>query len=79
MAGPGGLWFCENQGHKIARITTSGVITEYSVPGAFGGNDPDDLIAGPDGSIWFGEKDSNRIGRLNPDRGFHAVPGSYAG
>ena len=31
-AADGALWFCENAGNKVGRITTSGEITEFPVP-----------------------------------------------
>jgi virginiamycin B lyase len=56
----GALWFTEYAGGKIGRITTSGHITEYSVPGA----DPWNIAAGPDGALWFTERYAAKIGRI---------------
>ena len=39
--------------NKLGRITTAGVITEYSVP--TGGSQPLGVALGPDGNIWFTE------------------------
>jgi virginiamycin B lyase len=52
-AGPdGNLWFTENSGNKIGRITTKGHITEFPT----GTSEPPLLIAaGPDGKLWFTE------------------------
>jgi streptogramin lyase len=67
-AGPdSALWFLENGVGRVGRITTSGVITEYSAPalvatGIFVG-----IVTGPDGNIWFVEPVSNAIGRITPD------------
>jgi streptogramin lyase len=49
-AGPdGNLWFLETNARKIAKVTTSGAITEYAAGGYpwFG------IITGPDGNLWF--------------------------
>jgi streptogramin lyase len=49
-AGPdGNVWFLESGVDKIAKITTSGAITEYAANGYpwFG------IITGPDGNLWF--------------------------
>jgi streptogramin lyase len=49
-AGPdGNLWLLETNAYKIAKVTTSGVITEYAGNGYswFG------IISGPDGNLWF--------------------------
>jgi streptogramin lyase len=50
-AGPdGALWFAEQLGSKIGRITTAGVITEHPVPTAA---EPLGITAGADGALWF--------------------------
>ena len=36
----------------IGKITTSGTVTEYSLPK---GNEPYRMIFGPDGNLWFTE------------------------
>ena len=52
-AGPdGNLWFIEEYGDRIGRITPKGKVTEFSVgitPGAFLSG----ITAGPDGNVWF--------------------------
>jgi hypothetical protein len=49
-------------GHKIGRITTAGVITEFSVTG---NNNPFGITTGPDGALWFTEEEiGNAIGRI---------------
>jgi len=58
----GALWFTEEDGNKIGRITTSGVITEYRVPTPNSG--PFGITAGPDGALWFAESNSNKIARI---------------
>ena len=49
----GNLWFTEENGNKIGRITTTGSITEYPLP-TFG-SAPEGIAAGPDGNLWFTE------------------------
>ena len=58
VAGPGGaLWYASSDG--IARITTSGVATDYPLPpvpadaGASGCTSVIALTAGSDGNLWF--------------------------
>src|SRR5206468_2298578 len=46
---------------RIGRITMAGVVTEFTVPTA--GSDPGDIVAGPDGALWFTEVNGNKIGR----------------
>jgi hypothetical protein len=62
-AGPdGALWFTEI-GYTIGRITTTGVVTEYQVPGVPAGGG---ITVGPDGALWFtpGLYNGDQIGRI---------------
>ena len=64
-AGPdGNLWFTENTGNKIGRITTVGVVTEFSLPTATPGLES--IAAGPDGNLWFTSESglANLVGRI---------------
>jgi hypothetical protein len=68
-AGPdGNLWFTEEFGNKIGRITPDGVITEFPIPTP--GSRPVGIATGPDGNIWFTEATANKIGRLS----LHSAP-----
>jgi sugar lactone lactonase YvrE len=67
-AGPdGNLWFTKPAG-AIGRITTAGVVTEYSSgltfgsPGGYGAGNG--ITAGPDGNLWFTEVVADRIGKI---------------
>jgi len=52
VSGPdGNLWFTENLGNKIGRLTTAGVITEYPVPSTL--EAPGSIAVGPGGALWF--------------------------
>jgi len=80
-AGPdGNLWFTEETGNRIGRITPAGVITEYSLPTADSG--PYAIAAGADGNLWFTQRgdnvvgSGNRIGRITPDGGISEFPTS---
>jgi virginiamycin B lyase len=48
----------------IGRITPSGTITEYPLPGPSYGHGPYGIVAGPDGALWFTEMQANKIGRI---------------
>ncbi len=58
-ASDGNLWLTMNSGDYVTRLTTSGAVTEYALPGfppdpgiAFifaGGR----ITSGPDGNLWF--------------------------
>ncbi len=62
-AGPDhNMWFTELEGNRIGRITTSGAVTEFSVPTAESG--PAGIAAGPDGNMWFTKEKGNKIGRI---------------
>ena len=63
-AGPdGNVWFSEEVGNKIARITPNGKISEFQIPTA--GRGSHGITAGPDGNIWFTET-AGKIGRITP-------------
>ena len=60
VAGPdGNLWFTDSGGFQsvnkpdIGKITPSGTITEYELPGAC--NEPGQIIVGPDNNLWVAE------------------------
>jgi virginiamycin B lyase len=60
----GALWFTERQGDKVARMSTNGTFTEWSLlPGAF----PNRIVTGPDGALWFTELRTSQIGRITTD------------
>ncbi len=62
-AGPdGNIWFSEQLGKKIGRITPSGVITEFPITGSL--VSPEEMTAGPDGNVWF--SDFISVGRVTP-------------
>lgn len=63
----GALWFTETTQSGgpswVGRITTSGSLTEYPLPGAplpIGG-----ITSGPDGALWFIDFQNNSIGRMS--------------
>lgn len=61
-AGPdGNLWFTNYGNAKIGKITTSGAITEYSLPYE---SQPEQITAGPDGNLWFTDGGTAKIGRI---------------
>lgn len=60
-AGPdGNVWVTENSGKKIAKLTTSGTVTEYSLPFA---TLPWGITSGPDEKLWFGA--SGKVGKIS--------------
>jgi streptogramin lyase len=64
----GSMWFVENLGDKIGRITSTGVITEFALPS--GAVDARSIAAGSDGNMWFtnraisGNSAIGQIGRI---------------
>lgn len=53
------MWFTEGVGGRIGRITTTGVVTEFPIPTANGG----EITTGPDGALWF-VAGRGKIGRI---------------
>lgn len=67
-AGPdGAVWFLDGNSTtpQVGRITSSGVITEYPIPGS-SLNNVAGLTSGPDGAMWFsyGAGSTYELGRL---------------
>jgi len=60
----GNLWFAEENGNQIGRITTTGAITEFPIPTS--GALPRYITSGPDGNLWFTERGSaGKIGKVS--------------
>jgi streptogramin lyase len=64
-SGPdGNLWFTENSSvipdevnnRRIGRMTLSGVVTEFTVPGPASGYELGAIATGPDGNLWFADR-----------------------
>ena len=60
----GNLWLgvLENNSSNVVRITPAGHVTEFPLPDPAGS--VLDIVAGPDGAIWFTEESANKIGRI---------------
>lgn len=67
LAGDGAIWFTESGSAKVGRITTNGVVTEYSLPSS---NAQPMQIVGPHNSacgpseLWIAEAGTGKIARL---------------
>jgi streptogramin lyase len=57
----GALWFTNYGNNSIGRITTAGVVTNYTGPGI---DAPWGITGGPDGALWFTNHGNNSIGRI---------------
>jgi virginiamycin B lyase len=57
------MWFTEAGTNRVARINERGRIKEVDVPTP--NSFPQSLRAGPDGNIYFVERNANKIGRVN--------------
>lgn len=74
----GALWYTASglgaDGNKIGRISTTGVIQEFTVPTA--SSDPSGIATGSDGAIWFTESSAagNKIGRMTTGGSFTEFP-----
>ncbi len=76
----GALWFVSQNtspstlsvvSGQVGRITTSGTIMEFTLPG--GGTrrttpHPTDITTGPDGALWFTDSNLSKIGRMTTSR-----------
>ena len=52
-------------GGTIPAASAAGTIAEYAIPTA--DSLPLSMALGPDGNLWFAERDGNNIGRISPD------------
>ncbi len=57
----GNVWFTENSGNKVGKITPNGTITEYPLTGFAA---PSVIVAGPDGNLWFTESGIHKIAKM---------------
>ncbi len=55
------LWFTEQDGNHIARITTGGTITEFALPA---NSQPNSIAYDGSGHEWFTAYIGNRVGRI---------------
>jgi streptogramin lyase len=60
----GALWFTEEGANQIGRITTTGSISQFTVPTPTAG--VGGITTGPDGNLYFTEFKANKVGRFNP-------------
>ncbi len=61
----GSIWYTTTS-NKIGRVTTTGVVTEFTTPSAL---NIGQITTGPDGFIWYISSSVNRIGKVNPSNG----------
>jgi len=62
----GNLWFAENSANAYARMTTTGMVTEFlgrlNLPSR-----PGDIVSGPDGNLWLTEIFGGKVARIHTD------------
>jgi streptogramin lyase len=65
---------------QIGRITTSGAITEFTLPGGTRRTTPhpNDLTVGPDRALWFTDSNLSKIGRITTSGALTQFPSSQA-
>jgi virginiamycin B lyase len=68
------LWFVEQNNHAVARMTLTGVVTEFHVPNIVETSwIPEQIIAGRDGALWLSGGDST-LRRISVDGEFETFP-----
>jgi len=65
VSGPDGNLWATVFPNAIARITTSGAITEFTLSDP--NSDPEGIVVGPDGALWFAEFGAGKVGRITTD------------
>lgn len=59
----GNIWFTEPNVNRVGRITSLGVVTEFSSGGAL----PVEIAAGPDGRLWYTLEAHGKIGAMTTE------------
>ncbi len=67
------MWFTNCHNNSIGRISTAGVVTNYTGTGI---DEPEGITAGPDGALWFTNSANNSIGRISTDGVVTNYPGT---
>jgi virginiamycin B lyase len=72
----GNVWVTELDGGRIARVSPTGVLTQFGPHGAVTGinagvpphvlGGPEAIVSGPGGALWFTLHDAGAIGRIFP-------------
>lgn len=62
----GNIWFSEDSGSAIGRITPSGSVVTYPVTTQNGYFESKSMAPGPDGNVWFCVSTESEIGRITP-------------
>ncbi|MGH7722116.1 MAG: virginiamycin B lyase family protein [Candidatus Dormibacteria bacterium] len=67
-AGPdGNLWFTEQLGNAVGKVTPSGSVTEYPLSGRGTLGAPQDITSGPGGKLWFSETNAAQVAAISTD------------
>jgi streptogramin lyase len=69
--GDGALWFTSYNGY-VGRVTTTGIVSVYTVPAPTGGAstpNPWGISPGPDGNVWVALYGTDQIARVNTQPG----------
>ena len=69
LSGDGNIWYIEQSGSTIGRVTQSGQVTEFPL-GFLGSSGSYGITTGPDGHIWFCDPARKRIGSIRLDGSF---------
>ena len=74
----GNLWFTDPGTDSVGQITTSGTVTEYTLPSIIA--NPTGIVTGPDGNLWVTEDFYGEIAKISPEGQVLAqypVPGTF--
>jgi virginiamycin B lyase len=71
LAADGNLWFTETDSYLIGRVTSQGLIREFTPPSCCF---PIGIAAGADGRMWFTLEIGDQIGRIEPSGSMTMFP-----
>jgi virginiamycin B lyase len=69
----GALWYRTSAGNAIVRLTSSGSVTEYSLP-SNAANLGNSFVLGPDGALWASDFNDGLIGKITTNGTIDAYP-----
>ncbi|HTA39368.1 MAG TPA: hypothetical protein VK760_09840 [Candidatus Acidoferrales bacterium] len=64
LGSDGNVWFTENTGNAVGRVTTTGVVTEFT-SGLTASAHSSGIAQGPDGNMWFTEISAGKVGTID--------------
>ena len=74
------MWFTEAAAERVGHMnSTGGQLTQFSVSADGSFAEPDDIVAGPDGNLWYTDCGNDTISRITPTGAITNFPATGLG